>query len=136
MPNPAAASNGSTIASQTVINSEPPLECSDNSGQISASEASSGDQKVLLKAGPPVEYQATVNDNSTIFANSGSFREAEPFLNSKPATDGQSTIGQIPMAAGGNDSTMSSGKDCPVTVVENIAVDANGGSTSSSQSMP
>jgi hypothetical protein len=135
MPAAAAASNGSTIASQTVINSEPPLECSDISGQISASEASSGAQEVVLNAGPPVVYQATVNDNSTIFANSGSFSDAEPFLNSKPIADGQSIIGQIPTATGGNGSLMSPSKD-HVTVVKNIAVDANGGSTSSSQSLP
>jgi hypothetical protein len=132
MPPPAAASNGSTIASQTVISSEPPLECSDISGQISASEVRSGDQEALLKAGPPVEYQATVNDNSTIFANSGSFRDAEPFLNSKPtAADGQS----IMTASGGNGITISPSKD-HFTVVKNIALDANGGSTSSSRSMP
>jgi hypothetical protein len=101
MPAAATASTGSTVASQTVIYSDPPLECSDISGQISASEASSGDQEVLLKTRPPVEDKATV---------------------------GQSIIGQIPTAA--------AGKDCHVTVVENIAVIANGGSTSSSRSLP
>jgi hypothetical protein len=95
MPASAAASNGSTIASQTVIDAEPPRECS-----------------------------------------SGSFSDAEPFLNSKPASDdGQSVIGQIPTVAGGNGGTISPSKD-HVTVVKNIAVDANGGSTSSSQSLP
>jgi hypothetical protein len=133
MPAAAAASNGSTIASQTVISSEPPLECIDISGQISASEASSGDQKVLLKAGPPVEDEATIGEYSTIFANSGSFSDAEPFLNSKPTADGESIIGQIPTAAGGNGSTISPSKD-HFTVVKNIALDANGGSTS--RSMP
>jgi hypothetical protein len=136
MPAAAAASNVSTIACQTVIYSEPPLECSDISGQIFSSEASSGgDQEALLKSGPPVVYQATVDDNSTIFANSGSFSDAEPFLNSKAASDGQSIIGQIPTAASGNGSTMSHSKD-HFTVVKNIAVDANGGSFSSSRSMP
>jgi hypothetical protein len=120
MPAAAAASNGSTIASQTVICSEPLLECSDISGDISATVASSGDQK----AGP------AVGDYSTIFANSGSFSDAEPFLNSKPAI-----IGQISIAAGGNGSTMPPSKD-HVTVIENIAIDANGGSTSSSRALP
>jgi hypothetical protein len=132
MPAAAAASNGSTIASQTVIYPEPPLACSDISGQIFSSEASSvGDQKALLKSGPPVEDQATVGDYSSSFANSGSFSDSEPFLNSKQTADGQSIL----TANGFNGSTMSPSKD-HVTVVENIGVIANGGSTSSSRPMP